>query len=177
MYIKCNSEFQGDQKSEIKRILQPLYSEDLIPEIISLKEEYENLCWKEIYLRKLLLIFGIICLIVTLAGVYSTISNDTEKRKKEVTIRKINGASYLQIAMIFCQLYLWFIAIAALTAFPLIWIVANNFLSDYTVRFNINNPLFWISILALIFLFVFLTMFIKIRNIVRLNPCKGLRNE
>ena len=177
MYIKCNSEFKGEHKSEIRRILQPLYSEDFIPEIITLKEEYENLCWKEIYLRKLLFIFSLISLIITLAGVYSTIKNDTEKRRKEVTIRKINGASYFNIAMIFCRNYLWFIIVAAITAFPLVWIIADDFLSEYHIKIDINNPLFWISVFLMIILFVFLTMFIKVRNIVKLDPCKGLRNE
>lgn len=177
MYIKCNSQFKGEHKSEIRKVLKPLYSIDYTAEIISMKEEYKNLCWKEIYLRKLLFTLTVICLVITLAGIYSTIKNDTERRKKEVTIRKINGASYYNIAMIFCRIYLWFIIIAAITALPLVWIIAKDYLSDYNVRIDINNPLFWLSVFLLILFFVFLTMFIKIRNIVLLNPCKGLKNE
>ena len=117
------------------------------------------------------------CLIVTLARVYNEINNDDEKRKKEVTIRKINGASYFNIALMFCKSYIVMIFIGACFAFPFVWIFSNKVLDEFFCRFNINNPLFWISVFLMIILFVFMTMFMKIRNIVKLNPCKGLRNE
>ena len=62
-------------------------------------------------------------------------------------------------------------------AFPVIWMIADDFLSSYTKRIDINNPVYWVTIFLIIILFVFLTLFSKIRNIVKLDPCKGLRNE
>ena len=177
LYIKFNKGFKGDPITEIKNCLYDSYHGDFLPEVLSLKDEYEQLCWKEIYLRKILLVLGFISLIVTLAGVYSAINNDTIKRKKEITIRKINGASYFDIALIFSKLYLWFILSASFMAFPVIWMIADDFLSSYTIRIDINNPVYWVTIFLIIILFVFLTLFSKIRNIVKLDPCKGLRNE
>ena len=177
MYVKINESYTGDAKKEISNLINNIYPNGLEPEVYTLKQEYDNLNEVSEYIQKLLFIFGLICLIVTLAGVYSAINNDTEKRKKEVTIRKINGASYFNIALMFCKSYIVMIFIGACFAFPFVWIFSNKVLDEFFCRFNINNPLFWISVFLMIILFVFMTMFMKIRNIVKLNPCKGLRNE
>ncbi len=41
--------------------------------------------------KNITLFFSIVSLIITLLGVYSAITLDTERRQKEVAIRKING--------------------------------------------------------------------------------------
>ena len=177
MYVKINESYTGDAPKEISNLIKNIYPKGLEPEVNTLKHEYDNLNEVSEYIKKLLFVFGIICLIVTLAGVYSAINNDTEKRKKEVTIRKINGASYFNIALMFCRSYIVMIFIGSCFAFPVVWMLSNKVLDEYFCRFDINNPLFWISVFLMIILFVFLTMFIKVRNIVKLDPCKGLRNE
>ena len=177
MYVKINESYTGDAPKEISNLIKNIYPKGLEPEVNTLKHEYDNLNEVSEYIKKLLFVFGIICLIVTLAGVYSAINNDTEKRKKEVTIRKINGASYFNIALMFCRSYIVMIFIGSCFAFPVVWMLSNKVLDEYFCRFDINNPLFWISVFLMIILFVFLTMFIKVRNIVKLDPCKGLRSE
>ncbi len=61
--------------------------------------------------KNITLFFSIVSLIITLLGVYSAITLDTERRQKEVAIRKINGAG---------------IKTDYLTVFPVVYVTFDN---------------------------------------------------
>lgn len=46
----------------------------------------------EFKLRGIVLFFSVVVLVISLLGVYSAVTIDTEYRRKEMAIRKINGA-------------------------------------------------------------------------------------
>ncbi|MCF2583568.1 ABC transporter permease, partial [Bacteroides caecigallinarum] len=60
----------------------------------------------EFKLRGIVLFMSIIALIISVLGIYSAITLDTEYRRKEMAIRKINGAGVRQIVLIFARLYI-----------------------------------------------------------------------
>ncbi|MBL3945516.1 ABC transporter permease, partial [Bacteroides thetaiotaomicron] len=74
-------------------------------------------------LKDIILFFSVVSLIITLLGVYAAITLDTERRQKEVAIRKVNGAGMKQIIMLFARLYMLLLIITAILAFPVICII------------------------------------------------------
>lgn len=74
-------------------------------------------------MKGIVLFFSIVSLIITLLGVYSAITLDTERRQKEVAIRKVNGAGVKQIIMLFARMYIGLLIFSAVIAFPLCYAI------------------------------------------------------
>lgn len=161
----------------VRNTLEEFLPEGIPVEIFSLQEECARVQTFEIILRNVFLFFGIVCLIITLLGVYSAITLDTVRRQKEVAIRKINGAGTQTIVFLFVRLYGVLLLIGAFLAFPVVWFGADAVLMSWPVHFNYNNPWFWLLILAGLAVIIGLTIFAKIVGIVRSNPAEVLKRE
>ena len=72
-------------------------------------------------------------------GVYSAITIDTERRQKEVAIRKVNGAGLKEIIILFARLYVWVLGISALLAFPIVYLILQQWKQMYLVIGNQRN--------------------------------------
>ena len=93
----------------------------------TLQQDLEAECSTEANLRSLILFFALVCVVVTLLGVYAAITLDTERRCKEVAIRKVNGAGRRQIFRLFAKTYAWLLTGTAAVAFPLIYVIFQQF--------------------------------------------------
>lgn len=74
-------------------------------------------------MKGIILFFSFVSLIITLLGVYSAITLDTERRQKEVAIRKVNGAGLKQIIILFARTYIYQLVLSAAIAFPLCYAI------------------------------------------------------
>ena len=68
--------------------------------------------------KRIIFFFSFVSLIITLLGVYSAITLDTERRQKEVAIRKVNGADWKQIILLFARIKIYLLAFSAIIPFP-----------------------------------------------------------
>ncbi len=122
-------------------------------------------------------LFCFIALSIALLGIYSAITVDTTYRRKEMAIRKINGAKARHIAMLFARLYIRLLIIAAAIAFPLAYllidgIVTNNFLTTFNHGFG-----FYLGIFLLVAAFVAMTVGVQIWRISRIEPASVVKSE
>ena len=127
-------------------------------------------------LKTIILFFSIVCLVITLLGVYSAITLDTERRQKEVAIRKINGAGLKEIIVLFARLYIWLLGISAVLAFPIVYLILQQWKQLYLVFFN-HGILYWGSILLGVTLITALTVIFRILKIARINPATIIKSE
>lgn len=176
-YIKIRKGEEKEVLSFVRNTLKELLPETTPVEIISLKEECNNVQMMENTVRDVFLFLGICCLIITLLGVYASISLDTERRQKEVAIRKINGATIKSITYLFSKLYIKLLVINTAIVFPIVWILVNSFLKGWIVRFNFNNPFFWLGIFLTVASIVFATIIYRIYRIARINPAEIIKSE
>ena len=116
------------------------------------------------------------CLIITLLGVYSAITLDTERRQKEVAIRKVNGAGLKEIIALFARLYIWLLGISAIFAFPIVFAILQMWKQMYLVFFN-HGILYWGGILLGVTAITALTVIFRILKIARINPAKIIKSE
>lgn len=143
----------------------------------SLADEIYNSNYVERQLNSLFWLFAGIALIITLLGVYSAITMDTTARRKEMAIRKINGAKARHIIARFSRLYLILMTITAAIAFPLTYIFFHWFGNmGYREHFD-YGPLFYLGIFLLMALFVALTVGVQIWKIASINPSKIVKSE
>ena len=122
-------------------------------------------------------LFAGIALIITLLGIYSAITMDTTMRRKEMAIRKINGAKARHIAASFARLYIVLLLITATIAFTLTFILFNTG-EEAGIREVFDcGFLFYSSIFLLMTTFVVLTVGVQIWRISCINPSQIVKSE
>ncbi len=98
------------------------------------------------------------------------------QRVKEIGIRKVLGASVINIVGLLSKDFLKLVIIASVIAFPLAWYAMNNWLQDFAYRINIP---WWIFIIAAIIAgcIAFFTISFQAIKAAIANPVKSLRTE
>ena len=175
-YVKCHPGKVDEVQERIEQILHEILPASIEPRISTFQEEIENYQALENKLKGIILSFSIICLIITLLGVYSAITLDTERRQKEVAIRKVNGAGLEEIILLFARLYLWMLGVSFIAAFPIVMLVLQQWKRMYTVFFN-DGVLYWGGILIGVTLITALTVIFRILKIARINPAEIIKSE
>lgn len=176
-YVRIQQGKEKEGKAFLEQTVKEFLPESIQPEVYTLKKECERVQSTERMLRNVFSFFAVVCLLITLLGIYAAISQDTERRRKEMAIRKINGATLKNILLLFTKLYLRLLLVATLLVFPIMWMMTNEILKNWTIRFNYNNPLFWIGIFLAIALFTGITIIVKILKTARINPAESVKSE
>ena len=175
-YIKC----EPGQKKLVGEGLEEVLRKHLPESIdIQLKTMMDDIRQKQsmaFELRGIVGFFSIVSLLIVLLGVYAAITLDTEYRRKEMAIRKVNGAGVKDIAFIFARLYIWLLVITAIFAFPIVMFVIQSYSSLYAVFANTGIG-FYVSIFVGITLVIALTVGFRIYLITKVNPAEIIRKE
>ncbi len=117
-----------------------------------------------------------IALVIVLLGVLGTVTQRIARREKEVGIRKVLGASVLQVLALFAREFSVIILLANCIAWPIGWIVVSKWLENYAYRVNLSLAAFLTVSLALMAL-VALLIAGKTLKTALTNPVKSLRSD
>lgn len=175
-YLKCMPGKAEEVKAFVKKTLEESLPESIQLEVSTLLEDIHKEQAIENNLKGIILFFSLVSLVITLLGVYSAITLDTERRQKEVAIRKVNGAGLKQIIILFARMYVCLLVFSAAVAFPLCYVLIQAWKDMYIVFFN-DGPLFWISIFAAVTTITALTIIFRILKIARTNPAEVIKSE
>ena len=175
-YVKCYPEQQKEVMKWMETIRREVLPENISSQVRTFQDDLYEVQAVEYILKDIISFFAIVSIIITLLGVYSSITLDTERRQKEVAIRKVNGAGIRSIIWLFARLYLILLMVTAAITFPLIYVVLQLWKQMYTVFFN-DGILYWGSIFWGVTLLTVITIIFKILRIARLNPAEVIKNE
>ena len=116
--------------NECRKALEHLYQTECSPENIlrlnSEEEVYNNYLRSEEMLTRLLSFASLVCILTAMFGIYSLVTLTCEQRRKEIAIRKVNGATVWSILFLFFREYLIMLCIAALFAFPITYVIIKQ---------------------------------------------------
>ena len=115
-------------------------------------------------------------ILISCLGLLGLVMYTTNRRVKEIGIRKVLGASILQINSILCKEFLVLVAIAFVLAVPIAWYFMYRWLQDFANRTHMSFWVFLISGLAMI-AFAVIVMSIKTVRASKANPVNALRSE
>lgn len=176
VYIKVEPVYKKQVIDGIKSKLQSYVSAATPLYISNIRDYIREFNSNEIQLAQLTFIFSLVCIIISLLGIYSSVMLATEKKKKEVAIRKINGAAIIHIINMFCKKYFILLLTASVVAFPILYIFLKKWMENNIFRAPINiGPFFGIFLLmGIIILF---TVIFQIVKTARINPADVIKNE
>jgi putative ABC transport system permease protein len=120
--------------------------------------------------------FGGFAIFISCLGLLGLALFMAEQRKKEISIRKVLGASTTNILTLLNKDFIKLVAIANLIAFPLAYIIINRWLSAFEYRVAISAIPFVIAI-GLSVLIAILTVSIQSVKVAKANPVDALKYE
>jgi putative ABC transport system permease protein len=141
-----------------------------------LDENFAEMYKNEARLGRLLLIFTVMAIVVGCMGLLGLATFSAEQRKREISIRKVLGASVMNIVALLSGNFLKPVFVASLIAFPLAWWAMSKWLEDYSYRVNISWWVFGITVLVALIIALITVSFQSIRA-ASSNPVKSLRSE
>jgi putative ABC transport system permease protein len=141
-----------------------------------LDAEYDAMYKSEQRTVNILNVFTAVTIFISCLGLFGLAVFTTKLRFKEVSIRKVMGASVSNIVALISSDFLKLVFFAVLIASPLAWYVMDKWLQDYAYRIPVQ---WWVFVLAgaLSILIAFVTVgFQSVKAALR-NPVKSLRSE
>ena len=166
--------------NECRKALEHLYQTECSPENIlrlnSEEEVYNNYLRSEEMLTRLLSFASLVCILTAMFGIYSLVTLTCEQRRKEIAIRKVNGATVWSILFLFFREYLIMLCIAALFAFPITYVIIKQWILNYVRQVSIS-PLPFILILIGLALTVIAGISWRVWKAANENPAEVIKNE
>ena len=100
----------------------------------------------------------------------------TERRTKEIGIRKVNGAKSIEIFSLLSKEYILWVLISIIIASPVAWYAMHKWLQNFAYRINIS---WWVFALAgaIALLIALLTVSFQSYKAASKNPVEALRYE
>jgi putative ABC transport system permease protein len=131
---------------------------------------------QDIRYEQLVMFFSWLASFIVVLGIFSMSGFMLLKRKKEISIRKVNGAGTLQILQLLNQHFLKLLGIAFIAGLPVAWLGMHYWLQNFAYRTTVD---FWILIST-----AFITLFVTVLTVTILsyktaaqNPVHSLRCE
>ena len=117
-----------------------------------------------------------ICVLICVFGFVSLVSLTCEERRKEIAIRKINGATVGDILAMFAKEYFLLLIIGAVIAFTTGYFIMQRWLENYVVRTNIPVWIY-LSILFVMALVIVLCVGWQVYKSSVENPAEVVKSE
>ncbi len=126
--------------------------------------------------QKVFTIFSILAIFIACIGLLGLAAYTTQQRNREISIRKVLGASASNIVAMLSKDFIKLVVIAAIIAFPVAWLGMNKWLQDFAYRINMSVWIFFVAALAAFAVALFTISFQAIKAAIT-NPVKNLRAE
>jgi predicted permease len=117
------------------------------------------------------LAIGISCL-----GLFGLTAFTAQRRQKEISIRKVIGASPAHIALLLSKDFLRLVLVAMLIAFPISWWAVNRWLEGFAYRTHLGAGVFLFASVAIL-LITLVTISFQLLRAAHSNPVKSLKSE
>ena len=135
-----------------------------------------NLYQKEQTLGKLISLFGIMAILISIVGVFGLVLFETQYRRKEIGIRKINGATTGQILLIFNKTYIRIVSVCFIISIPIAWMGTQQWLENFAYKTPLH---LWVFIVAFLIILSVTIGTVTFRNwqAANENPVNSVKSE
>ena len=174
MLVKFN-ELRDESLSELQSKVQAMYPNNKVI-VKSYASELANQYASQLNFRNGILVAGIVTMIIALFGLVGYTSDEVNRRRKEIAIRKVNGAKVKDILRIFLK-DIMKIALPCIIVGDLgAWLIARQWLMSFSEKITMT-PLLFIGVTIILLVIIGLSVVINCYKVANSNPVKYLKDE
>ena len=131
---------------------------------------------KEQQLTTTISLFTMLAIIISLMGVLGLVIFETQYRRKEIGIRRVNGATVREILVMFNRKFMIIVGICFFIAAPISYFITDYYYSTFAYRAPIAV---WVFVVALLAVLVITTLVVTLASLrtATSNPVEALRTE
>jgi putative ABC transport system permease protein len=141
-----------------------------------LDETYQKQYDSETRVSALSKYFAGLAIIISCLGLFGLAAFTAQKRRKEIGVRKVVGASVVNITTMLSKDFLRLIFISLAIALPASWWLMSNWLQSFAYRISITPSIFVIAGISVLLITLFTISFQSIKAAMA-NPVNSLRSE
>jgi ABC-type antimicrobial peptide transport system permease subunit len=173
--VKLEGSKMGEGIAAIRKLYEKNYP-GLAFEYKFLEDDYNALYRAEQRVSVLSRIFAGLAIVISCLGLYGLTAFTAERRMKEISVRKVFGASEISIMRLLSSEFTVLVVVAMLIGVPLVWLAGQQWLSGFAYRSELSPWYFIIGALA-IFLITLITVSMNTLRAARVSPAETLRSE
>lgn len=121
-------------------------------------------------------VFAGVIIFISFIGLFGLVSFIATQRTREIAIRKVLGASTMELVKMLNRSFLYMVLIANLVAWPLAYILASKWLEGFVYRTNLSV---WPFVLAMVLSVLITVITVSLRSLkaAKTNPIDALKYE
>jgi putative ABC transport system permease protein len=139
-------------------------------------DDFNNLYAAEQRVGTISMSFSILAIFIACLGLFGLVTFAAEQRTKEIGIRKVLGATVVNIVQLLSKDFMKLVLISAVVAFPVAWWAMHKWLQDFAYRIGIGWWVFAIAGFIAAAIALATVCFQAVRAALA-NPVKNLRTE
>lgn len=139
-------------------------------------EVFNQLYLKELKLNKMITLFSLLAIIISIVGVFGLVVFETQYRRKEIGVRKVFGATVADILEKFNRVYLHIVTVCFIIAAPIAWYGVHRWLENFSYK----TPIYWwVFIVAFVIVAGITLLTVTFRNwrAATENPVNSIKSE
>ena len=133
--------FKEGTWNECRQAIEKMYEETCPDKWLRLyneEEAFNQYLQSENTLMRLLEFVSLVCILISIFGIYSLVTMSCEQRRKEIAIRKVNGAQINTILQMFAKEYLTLLVVSSCVAFPITYGIMKTWIQSYSRQAEIG---------------------------------------
>jgi putative ABC transport system permease protein len=173
--IRLNSPDIHQTVTSVREVYQNVFPNAMF-NYFFLDETYDRQYQADAQFGQVIGSFSALAIFIACLGLFGLSSYVIVQRTKEIGIRKVLGASVMEIVRLLSQDFAKVILIAALVAMPIAYFALQEWLSNYEVRIPLSLWMFILPI-TVILLLAFVTVGVQTVRTAMANPVNSLKQE
>ncbi|NQU85762.1 MAG: FtsX-like permease family protein [Mariniphaga sp.] len=173
--IRVNPENFSGTIEEIKKSWSVVIPQSVC-EIGFFDNEIESLYNSEVKISGLFRYFSFIAIFISCIGLFGLSMFIIERRKKEIGVRKVNGAKIREVMVLLNKDFIKWVTFAFIIACPITWFVMRQWLENFAFKTNISWWVFALSGMLVLGIALLTVSWQSWRAATR-NPVEALRND
>lgn len=174
MLVKIKN-LTADDLSRLNEKVKAMYPNNEVT-VRSFEAELNAQYAPQLNFRNGILVAGIITMIIALFGLVGYTSDEVNRRRKEIAIRKVNGAKVKDILRIFLKDIMKIALPCIIVGDIAAWLIARQWLMSFSEKITMT-PLLFIGVTIILLVIIGLSVIINCYKVANSNPVKYLKDE
>lgn len=166
----------GTRKELGRRIAEIMNGTGLEYELKFTEDTFYETLTNDRHLAALIEVLGILCLIISLAGIYSIVALSCQEKKREIAVRKVHGARVRDILSIFVRNYGVLFMVSSVSAFMVGYPIIKVWQQQFRLQATVSWWIYTVIFTAMAFV-ICLTVGHRVLKTARENPADVIKSE